>query len=48
MIKPKGKANDHIDTLLQQSRTFIVNSIEHKYEDNDPIFFMREPNGKRI
>lgn len=47
MIKPKGKANDHIDTLLQQSRTFIVNSIEHKYEDNDPIFFMREPNGKR-
>ena len=46
--KPKGKANDHIDNLLAQSRTFIVNEIEHQYQDNDPIFYMREANTKRI
>lgn len=27
--KPRGKANDHIDNLLAQSRTFVVNDIQH-------------------
>lgn len=29
--KQKGKQNDHIDNLLQQSRTFFVNEIQHQY-----------------
>jgi hypothetical protein len=42
-----GKKHDHIENLLQQSRTFLVNGIEFNYKDSDPIFFIREPNQER-
>lgn len=38
---------DHVETLLQQSRQFVVKDRIHLYSDSDPVLFVREPVGGR-
>jgi hypothetical protein len=32
---------------MDQSRIFLLNGVEHEYEEKDPIYFRSEPNTKR-
>ena len=42
------KENQNVDQLLQQGKYIFVKGKQHEYKEEDPIFFMREPNHQRI
>lgn len=44
--KNQNGPQDHIETLMQMSRQFVVKGRMHLYSDNEAIFFQREPTFK--
>jgi hypothetical protein len=41
--KPRNsKPVDHMEQLLQHSRSFMVKGRQHQFNEDDPIFFARE------
>lgn len=40
----KSAPRDHLDVLIQQSRTFRFNETEFSFDEDDKIFFLSGPN----
>lgn len=45
-VRGKGPS-DHIDVLLEQSKTFYIGEIEFNFDEEEKIFFLSGPNPKK-